>query len=62
MPGPGSVLYRGLGAVIVGGMTVSTIFTLLLLPALLRLGEREAGESEDVPHRKSTRPVLERVA
>jgi Cu/Ag efflux pump CusA len=62
VPGPGSVLYRGLGAVIVGGMTVSTIFTLLLLPALLRLGEREEGESEDVPHRKPTRPVLERVA
>jgi multidrug efflux pump subunit AcrB len=62
VPGPGSVLYRGLGAVIVGGMTVSTIFTLLLLPALLRLGEREAGETEDVPDRKLTRPVLERVA
>jgi Cu/Ag efflux pump CusA len=56
------VLYRGLGAVIVGGMTVSTIFTLLLLPALLRLGEREAGESEDLPHRRPTRPALERVA
>jgi multidrug efflux pump subunit AcrB len=62
VPGPGSVLYRGLGAVIVGGMTVSTIFTLLLLPALLRLGEREAGESEDLPHRRPTRPALERVA
>jgi multidrug efflux pump subunit AcrB len=62
VPGPGSVLYRGLGAVIVGGMTVSTIFTLLLLPALLRLGEREEGESEDVPHREPSRPVLERVA
>jgi multidrug efflux pump subunit AcrB len=62
VPGPGSVLYRGLGAVIVGGMTVSTIFTLLLLPALLRLGERGEGETEDVPDRKLTRPVLERVA
>lgn len=39
VPGPGSVLYRGLGIVIVGGMIVSTLFTLLLLPALLRLGE-----------------------
>jgi multidrug efflux pump subunit AcrB len=37
-PGAGSVIYRGLAAVIVGGMSVSTIFTLLLLPALLRLG------------------------
>ncbi len=37
--GAGSVIYRGLATVIVGGMTVSTIFTLLLLPILLRLGE-----------------------
>jgi multidrug efflux pump subunit AcrB len=39
MPGAGSAIYRGLAAVIVGGMSVSTIFTLLLLPSLLRLGE-----------------------
>jgi multidrug efflux pump subunit AcrB len=39
VPGPGTELYRGLAAVIVGGMTVSTIFTLILLPSLLRLGE-----------------------
>lgn len=39
MPGAGTELYRGLGAVIVGGMAVSTLFTLILLPSLLRLGE-----------------------
>ena len=39
MPGTGSVIYRGLAVVIVGGMSVSTVFTLVLLPALLRLGE-----------------------
>ncbi len=39
MPGAGSELYRGLAAVIVGGMSISTVFTLLLLPSLLRLGE-----------------------
>lgn len=38
-PGPGSVIYRGLAAAIVGGMTVSLIFTLILIPCLLRLGE-----------------------
>ncbi len=42
MPGAGSVIYRGLAVVIVGGMSVSTIFTLLLLPTLLRLGEGAA--------------------
>lgn len=41
-PGSGSELYRGLAAVIVGGMLVSTLFTLILLPSLLRLGESTA--------------------
>lgn len=40
MPGVGSIIYRGMAAVIVGGMSVSALFTLLLLPALLRLGEQ----------------------
>ena len=39
MPGAGSVIYRGLAAVIVGGMCVSAVFTLLLLPCFLRMGE-----------------------
>ena len=39
IPGPGSEVYRGLAAVIVGGMSVSTVFTLVYLPSLLRLGE-----------------------
>jgi multidrug efflux pump subunit AcrB len=38
MPGTGSVIYRGLSAVIVGGMCFSTVFTLLLLPCFLRMG------------------------
>ena len=40
LPGPGSELYRGLAAVIVGGMAVSTVFTLVFLPSLLRMGEK----------------------
>ncbi len=44
MPGAGTELYRGLAAVIVGGLSISTLFTLILLPSLLRLGEeRVAG-------------------
>ena len=35
MPGSGSELYRGLGAVVVGGLAVSTVFTLLLVPVVL---------------------------
>ncbi len=40
VPGAGTELYRGLAGVIVGGMIVSTIFTLILLPSLLRVGEQ----------------------
>jgi multidrug efflux pump subunit AcrB len=39
VPGAGTELYRGLAAVIVGGLATSTVFTLILLPSLLRLGE-----------------------
>ncbi|PKI14908.1 efflux RND transporter permease subunit [Colwellia sp. 12G3] len=40
MPGVGSEIYRGLATVIVGGMFISAIFTLVLFPSLLRLGEK----------------------
>jgi multidrug efflux pump subunit AcrB len=40
VPGPGAEIYRGLGAVIVGGILVSHVFTLVLMPAMLRLGEQ----------------------
>ena len=43
VPGVGSEIYRGLATVIVGGMSVSAIFTLLLLPSILRLGEARKG-------------------
>ena len=33
--GQGSELYRGLGSVILGGLAVSTVFTLFVIPALL---------------------------
>jgi len=49
VPGAGSEIYRGLATVIVGGMSVSAIFTLLLLPSILRLGEsRQEAYSTEV--------------
>jgi HAE1 family hydrophobic/amphiphilic exporter-1 len=36
-PGAGSELYRGLGSVVVGGLVVSTLFTLFLIPAAFSL-------------------------
>jgi HAE1 family hydrophobic/amphiphilic exporter-1 len=36
-PGAGSELYRGLGAVLLGGLLISTLFTLILVPTLFSL-------------------------
>jgi multidrug efflux pump subunit AcrB len=49
VPGPGSAIYRGLGIVMVGGMSLNTAFLLLLLPALLRLREQPAGSVAPAP-------------
>ena len=47
MPGAGSELYRGLGAVVVGGLIVSTVFTMFLVPTVLSIifALRPAGHS-----------------
>lgn len=37
MPGSGSELYRGIGAVVLGGLLVSTVFTVFLVPAVFYL-------------------------
>lgn len=62
MPGEGSVIYRGLAAVIVGGMMLSTLFTLILLPCFMRMGESTpalVSESDPEPKKKAK---LESVA
>ncbi|QDH70213.1 efflux RND transporter permease subunit [Marilutibacter alkalisoli] len=38
-PGPGAAIYRGMAVVTVGGIALSLLFTVLLIPALLRLLE-----------------------
>ena len=42
-PGPGSVIYRGLAAVNIGGVVLSLAFSLVLIPALMRLLAARAG-------------------
>ncbi len=43
-PGAGSELYRGVGSVVLGGLLVSTLFTLFLVPSLFSLTlEAKAG-------------------
>jgi Cu/Ag efflux pump CusA len=60
IPGQGSVIYRGLAAAIVGGMLCSLLFTLLLLPCLLRMGRGQAERSAAIPTRQQ--PALEPAA
>ncbi len=42
--GSGAELYRGLGSILIGGLIVSTLFTLILVPTVLSLVLREARE------------------
>jgi HAE1 family hydrophobic/amphiphilic exporter-1 len=37
MPGSGSELYKGLGSVVIGGLLVSTLFTLIVVPLMFSL-------------------------
>ncbi len=37
MPGAGSELYRGLGSVVLGGLVVSTVLTIIVIPAMFTL-------------------------
>lgn len=49
-PGPGSVIYRGLAAVNIGGVVISLAFSLVLIPALMRLlARRERVASAAAP-------------
>lgn len=49
-PGEGSELYRGLGAVVVGGLSMSAFLTMLTVPPLLRLCLRpEHDTTKDAP-------------
>ena len=55
--GAGSEIYRGLGSVVVGGLAVSTLFTLFLVPAVFSL----AMDMRAAARRVRSRPVVARV-
>jgi HAE1 family hydrophobic/amphiphilic exporter-1 len=58
-PGAGSELYRGLGSVVVGGLTLSALLTLLLVPPLLRLTLRAstAAQKSGMPDAHAPTPA-----
>jgi len=57
-PGAGSELYRGLGSVVIGGLTLSALLTLAIIPPLLSLVfallEREPAQPGDGATVRST--------
>ena len=48
VPGAGAEMYQGLGSVLLGGLAVSTIFTVFVIPAILifviRMEKRKTDE------------------
>lgn len=68
-PGAGSELYRGIGAVLLGGLLVSTVVTLVFVPALLSLmmeirghllGQSHAETDDEEIPQPETRPIRTR--
>ena len=51
IPGAGSELYRGLGSVVIGGLALSAVLTLLIIPPLLSFAapllQRQRGSMSD---------------
>jgi multidrug efflux pump subunit AcrB len=56
-PGPGAVIYRGIAAVTVGGVGLSLVFTLVLMPALLRLQWRRDAVAAAMPAHAALKSV-----
>jgi HAE1 family hydrophobic/amphiphilic exporter-1 len=66
-PGAGSELYRGLGSVVVGGLSLSAILTLLIVPPLLavflpRRAPRQAEVETATPPPAPTPPPIPQAA
>jgi len=55
-PGAGSELYRGIGTVLFGGLALSTLATLLIIPPLLSLARTSLSASAAQGH-QSLEPI-----
>jgi HAE1 family hydrophobic/amphiphilic exporter-1 len=57
--GAGSELYKGLGSVVLGGLTLSAVLTLLIIPPLLALllGRKTAVENDGQPVEAAPTPA-----
>jgi len=48
VPGSGSELYRGLGSVVIGGLSLSAVLTLLIIPPLMSIVAKAAERSHNL--------------
>ena len=60
-PGAGSELYRGLGSVVVGGLSLSALLTLMIIPPLLSLFI-SLGEQASIRVRRENAPIQPEAA
>jgi HAE1 family hydrophobic/amphiphilic exporter-1 len=56
-PGAGSELYRGLGSVVLGGLSLSALLTLLIIPPLMSLASGLVKPQQQPAPAKSTQPA-----
>ncbi len=61
IPGSGSELYRGLGLIVVGGLLVSTVFTLFVVPTIMSLIQERNEAANLRKYGTVTRPPREEV-
>ncbi|MBI77356.1 MAG: acriflavin resistance protein [Rhodospirillaceae bacterium] len=57
MPGAGSELYRGLGSVVLGGLALSAVLTLLIIPPLLSFVAPILRRQQGILANETTRPL-----
>ena len=55
-PGAGSELYRGLGSVVLGGLALSSLLTLLIVPPVLSVFVNAIESRVRIPNLKPTSP------
>ncbi len=56
-PGAGSELYRGLGSVVLGGLSLSAVLTLLIIPPLLSLVSAVVERGRSIDRQQTAQPA-----
>ena len=62
VPGEGAELYRGLAAIVIGGMLSNVVFTFILVPTLIQLFESPVNEAVNAADRGNQGPLAEQLS